>query len=60
VNDKKNAFDWRDGTPSIWSRDKEMRQMAQGRAWGLAAQAKMCLHDKPQVNVYSRAKPSNK
>jgi hypothetical protein len=60
MNDKKNAFDWRDGTPSIWSRDKEMRQMAQGRAWGLAAQAKMCLHDKPQVNVYSRAKPSNK
>jgi len=60
VNQPKNAFDWRDGTPSIWSRDKEMRQMAQGRAWGLAAQAKMCLHDKPQVNVYSRAKPSNK
>jgi len=60
MNQPKNAFDWRDGTPSIWSRDKEMRQMAQGRAWGLAAQAKMCLHDKPQVNVYSRAKPSNK
>jgi hypothetical protein len=60
MNPPKNAFDWRDGTPSIWSRDKEMRQMAQGKAWGLAAQAKMCLHDKPQVNVYSRAKPSNK
>ena len=53
----KNVFDWR-GQPSIWTRDKEMRQSAQGRAWGHAAQAKMCLHDKPQVNVYSRAKPS--
>jgi hypothetical protein len=58
MNDKKNAFDWRDGTPSIWTRDKEMRQIAQGRAWGQAAQAKMCLHDKQQVNVYSKAKPS--
>jgi hypothetical protein len=60
MSDKKNAFDWRDGTPSIWQRDKELRQMTQGRAWGLAAQAKMCLHDKQQVNVYSKAKPSNK
>ena len=58
MSDKKNAFDWRDGTPSIWQRDKEPRQMTQGRAWGLAAQAKMCLHDKQQVNVYSKAKPS--
>jgi hypothetical protein len=60
MNQPKNAFDWRDGTPSIWQRDKELKMLAQGRAWGLAAQAKMCLHDKPQVNVYSRAKPSNK
>ena len=54
----KNVFDWKDGTPSIWTRDKEMRQSAQGRAWGYAAQAKMCLHDKQQVNVFSKAKPS--
>jgi hypothetical protein len=54
---EKSVFDWR-GQPSIWTRDKEMRQIAQGRAWGHAAQAKMCLHDKQQVNVYSKAKPS--
>jgi hypothetical protein len=54
----KTVFDWKDGTPSIWTRDKEMRQSAQGRAWGHAAQAKMCLHDKQQVNVYSKAKSS--
>ena len=54
----KTVFDWKDGTPSIWTRDKEMRQSAQGRAWGHAAQVKMCLHDKQQVNVYSKAKSS--
>jgi len=58
MNKPKTVFDWKDGTPSIWTRDKEMRQIAQGRAWGQATQAKMCLHDKQQVNVYSRAKPS--
>lgn len=56
--ESKNAFDWRDGTPSIWTRDKEMRQMAQGRAWGQAAQAKIGLESKQQVTAYSHAKPS--
>ena len=60
MSEKKNAFDWRDGTPSIWQRDKELRQMAQGRAWGQAAQAKVNLNEKRQVTVYSQAKPSNK
>jgi len=60
MNPPKNAFDWRDGTPSIWSRDKELKMLAQGRAWGLAAQAKIGLHEKKQVTVYSHAKPSNK
>jgi len=58
MSDKKNAFDWRDGTPSIWQRDKELRQMTQGRAWGLAVQAQIELNKKKQVNVYSHAKPS--
>jgi len=60
MNDKKNAFDWRDGTPSIWQRDKELRQMTQGKAWGLAVQAQIELNKKKQVTVYSHAKPSNK
>ena len=54
----KNAFNWNDGTPSIWSRDKELRMIAQGRAWGHAAQAKIGLESKQQVTVYSRAKSS--
>jgi len=58
MSDKKNAFDWRDGTPSIWQRDKELRQMTQGRAWGLAVQAQIELNKKKQVTVYSQAKPS--
>jgi len=58
MTEKKNVFDWRDGTPSIWTRDKEMRLHAQGKAWGQAAQAKIGLHSKQQVTVYSHAKPS--
>jgi len=58
VSQPKTAFDWRDGTPSIWTRDKELRQITQGKAWGQAAQAKVNLNEKRQVNVYSHAKPS--
>jgi hypothetical protein len=54
----KNAFDWKDGTPSIWSRDKELKMISQGRAWGQAVRAKMELESKQQVNVYSQAKLS--
>ena len=54
----KNAFDWKDGTPSIWSRDKELRMLSQGRAWGQAAQAKIGLQEKQQITIYSRAKLS--
>lgn len=56
MSEKKNAFDWRDGTPSIWTRDNELRMMSQGRVWGLAVQAKIGLHEKKQVTVYSHAK----
>lgn len=58
MNQPKNAFDWKDGTPSIWSRDKELKMIAQGRAWGQAVQAKIGLHEKKQVTVYSQAKSS--
>ena len=60
MSQQKNAFDWNDGTPSIWQRDKELRQITQGKAWGLAVQAKIGLHEKKQVTVYSPAKPSIK
>ena len=58
MTEKKNAFDWRDGTPSIWTRDKELKMISQGRAWGQAAQAKVNLNEKRQVTVYSHAKSS--
>jgi len=58
MNKPKNVFDWNDGTPSIWSRDKELRMIAQGRRWGQQAQAKIGLESKQQVTVYSRAKSS--
>ena len=58
MNKPKNVFDWKDGTSSIWTRDKEMRQIAQGRAWGQAVQAKIGLESKQQITIYSRAKLS--
>jgi hypothetical protein len=58
MNKPKTVFDWKDGTPSIWSRDKELKMISQGRAWGQAVRARMELESKQQVNVYSRAKLS--
>jgi len=54
----KNAFDWNDGTPSIWTRDKELKRLLAGQNWGRQTQAKMGLEAKEQVNVYSKAKSS--
>jgi len=54
----KNAFDWNDGTPSIWQRDKELQRMLQGQNWGRQAQAKIGLESKQQVTAYSHAKPN--
>jgi len=52
----KNAFNWDDGTPSIWSRDKELRKLVQGQNWGRQTQAKIGLESKQQVVIYSKAK----
>ena len=54
----KNAFDWNDGTPSIWQRDRELKKLVQGQEWGRQTQAKIGLESKQQVNVYSKAKLS--
>jgi len=52
----KNAFEWNDGTPSIWQRDRELKRLVQGQEWGRQTQAKIGLDTKQQVNVYSKAK----
>ena len=54
----KNAFNWNDGTPSIWTRDKELKRLLAGQNWGRQTQAKIGLESKQQVTVYSRAKSS--
>jgi hypothetical protein len=54
----KNAFNWNDGTPSIWTRDKELRKLLQGQNWGRQTQAKIGLESKQQVVIYSKAKSS--
>jgi len=54
----KNAFNWNDGTPSIWTRDKELKMLLAGQHWGRQTQAKIGLESKQQVVIYSKAKPS--
>jgi len=57
MRESKNAFNWNDGTPSIWQRDKELQRLLIAQAWGKVGRTKM-LEAKQQVNVYSKAKPS--
>lgn len=54
----KNAFDWNNGTPSIWQRDRELKKLLIGQAWGRQTQAKIGLESKAQVTAYSHAKPN--
>ena len=53
----KNAFDWK-GEQSIWTRDKELRQIALGHALGQASRERISLTEKKQVFTYSKAKQS--
>ena len=52
---KKNVFDWR-GEPSIWTRDKELRQFAAGQAFGKNARERITLTEKRDFFIYSKAK----
>ena len=52
---KKNVFDWK-GEPSIWTRDKELRQFAAGQAFGKNARERIALTEKKDFHIYSKAK----
>jgi hypothetical protein len=52
---KKNVFDWR-GEPSIWTRDKELRQFAAGQAFGKNARERIAITEKRDFFIYSKAK----
>ena len=51
----KSAFEWNDGTPSIWSRDEELRRKIQGQEWVKKSQAKKDINYKAQVFTYAKA-----
>jgi len=56
----KSAFEWNDGTPSIWARDAELKRKLQGEEWAKKVQAKRNINDKTQVFAYSKALSSKK
>jgi hypothetical protein len=52
---EKNVFDWK-GEPSIWTKDKELRQFAAGQAFGRNARERIALTEKRDFFIYSKAK----
>jgi len=56
MNKPKNVFDWKDGTPSIWTRDKELKQFAAGQAFGKNARERIAMTEKKDFFIYSKAK----
>ena len=56
MNKPKNVFDWKDGTPSIWTRDKELKQFAAGQAFGKNARERIAMTEKKDFYIYSKAK----
>jgi len=71
MNKVKSAFEWRN-EPSIWTRDKELRQVAAGHALGKASRERISLTEilgkasrerislteKKEFHIYSKAKQS--
>jgi hypothetical protein len=55
----KNAFDWQ-GEPSVWLKDKKLKQVAAGHILGLNSKERNKLTEMKQVNVYSNAKLKGK
>jgi NAD(P)H-dependent FMN reductase len=55
----KNAFDWQ-GEPSVWLKDKKLKQVAAGHILGLNSRERIKLTEMKQVNVYSNAKLKGK
>ena len=54
---EKSVFDWR-GQPSIWTRDKELKQVAAGQAFGKNARERIAFTEKRDFFIYSKAKAS--
>jgi hypothetical protein len=52
---EKNVFDWK-GEPSIWTKDKELRQFAAGQAFGRNARERIAFTEKRDFFIYSKAK----
>jgi hypothetical protein len=55
----KNAFDWQ-GEPSVWLKDKKLKQVAAGHILGLNSRERNKLTEMKQVNIYSTAKLKGK
>jgi hypothetical protein len=55
----KNAFDWQ-GSPSIWTADKKLKQVAAGQLLGKSLKERIAMIEKKEFTIYSRAKLKEK
>jgi hypothetical protein len=54
---EKSVFDWR-GEPSIWLKDKQLKQIAAGQILGKNARQRAALTENKEFFIYSKAKLS--
>jgi hypothetical protein len=57
MSKEKSVFDWR-GEPSIWLKDKQLKQIAVGQILGKNAREREALTENKRFTIYSRAKSS--
>jgi hypothetical protein len=57
MSKEKSVFDWR-GEPSIWLKDKQLKQIAAGQILGKNAREREALKENKEFFIYSRAKLS--
>jgi hypothetical protein len=58
MNKEKSVFDWK-GEPSIWLKDKKLKQIAAGHILGKNAREREALTENKEFLIYSRAKLKN-
>jgi len=57
MSKEKSVFDWK-GEPSIWLKDKQLKQIAIGQILGKNAREREALIENKRFTIYSRAKSS--
>lgn len=58
MNKPKTVFDWK-GEPSVWLKDKKLKQILACQIFGKNARERIAMTEKKEFLIYSRAKLKN-